>query len=302
MKPFYERRIFDANKRFALPQSHHLGRNFKWLDACWIDGAGQAAHSRRSGRTDVIASRIRRMAGMHWLALFGGGLLLWTVLFLMALPSAGTWSGGWAFIEAICSVTPDEAGYFTAALMWLLMSAAMMAPTAFPAFTTYDDLPGTETQGLAKLLLGYLTVWAGFAFAAAALQVALGNAGLIGTLGESRSVWLTALLFAAAGVYQFSALKEACLSRCRRPLTFFMAHWDEGAFRNGLRLGADCLGCCWALMLLAFVGGTMNLVFMGLAMVLMTLEKLPELGTHITKPLGVGLIGLAILTPFSLLI
>ncbi len=242
------------------------------------------------------------MAQGHWIALFGAGLALWSILFLMSLPAPNAMPSGLGWVEAICSVTPGSAGYPAAFAMWLLMSAAMMAPTALPAFATYDDLPGTDARGLSRLLGGYLVIWAGFAGVAAALQTALADAALIGTLGQSQSVWLTAALFAIAGLYQFSALKEACLSRCRAPLTFFMSHWDEGAFKNGLRLGADCLGCCWALMLLAFVGGTMNLAFMGLAMVLMTLEKLPDLGRHITKPLGAGLIGLAALTPLSLLI
>lgn len=242
------------------------------------------------------------MAQGHWLALFGAGFGLWFLLFLMSLPEANALPGGLGFIEAICSVTPGTAGYPAAFAMWLLMSAAMMAPTALPAFATYDDLPGTDPRGLSRLLSGYLVIWAGFAAMAAALQSAFVNADLIGSFGQSRSVWLTAALFAVAGLYQFSALKDACLSRCRAPLAFFMSHWDEGALKNGLRLGADCLGCCWALMLLAFVGGTMNLAFMGLAMVLMTLEKLPELGRHITKPLGAGLLGLAALTPLSLLI
>ena len=89
-----------------------------------------------------------------------------------------------------------------------------------------------------------------------------------------------------AGAYQFSALKAACLTLCRAPLAFFMTHWAEGPWRNGLRLGAVCLGCCWALMLLAFVGGVMNLAFMAVAMVLMALEKLPAIGRHVTRPLG----------------
>ncbi|MEM9427712.1 MAG: DUF2182 domain-containing protein [Pseudomonadota bacterium] len=242
------------------------------------------------------------MAESHWIALFGAALILWTLLFLMALPETTLAARGMGFIEAICSLTPGTAGFPTAMLMWAVMSAAMMAPTALPAFATYDDLPKTTPAGLAGLVGGYLTVWLGFAVLAAALQTGLFEVGLIGALGQSQSVWLTAILFAVAGAYQFSALKEACLSRCRAPLTFFMAHWGEGAWRNGLRLGLDCLGCCWALMLLAFVGGTMNLAFMGLAMVLMTLEKLPRFGAHITRPLGFGLIGLAGLTPLSLLI
>ena len=95
---------------------------------------------------------------------------------------------------------------------------------------------------------------------------------------------------AIAGGYQFSQVKEACLSKCRAPLTFFMQYFDEGAWRNGLRLGLVCLGCCWAMMCLAFVGGVMNLVFMGLATVLMVVEKLPQIGTYITKPLGYALL------------
>ncbi len=237
-----------------------------------------------------------------WIALFSGGLLLWALLFLMAVPNAEIMAGGVSFIEAICSVTPGAAGWATAFLMWGVMSAAMMAPTALPAFATFDDLPGTTPRGLMQLVGGYLVIWTGFALVAAALQVALAGAGLIGALGQSQTVWLTAALFGVAGAYQFSTLKEACLSRCRAPLAFFMQHWAEGPFRNGLRLGADCLGCCWALMLLAFVGGTMNLAFMGLAMLLMALEKLPDLGRHITRPLGWGLIALALLTPLSTLI
>ncbi|MEM7719336.1 MAG: DUF2182 domain-containing protein [Pseudomonadota bacterium] len=237
----------------------------------------------------------------HWVALFGVTLVFWAVLFLMALPETLLASQGLGWLEALCRVTPGTAGIPTAVFMWSVMSAAMMAPTALPAFSTFDDLPGTTPVELSQLIAGYLAVWIGFAAAAGALQVALFQAGWLGLFGQSQSLWLTALLLGLAGLYQFSALKEACLSRCRAPLAFFMSHWGEGAFRNGLRLGADCLGCCWALMLLAFVGGTMNLAFMGLAMVLMTLEKLPEIGGHITRPLGAGLIALAVLTPFSLL-
>ena len=111
----------------------------------------------------MIASRIRQMAQGHWIALFGAGLGLWFVLFLMALPQENAIPDGFGWIEAICSVTPGTAGYPAAFTMWLLMSAAMMAPTALPAFATYDDLPGTGPRELSQLLGGYLVVWAGFA-------------------------------------------------------------------------------------------------------------------------------------------
>jgi predicted metal-binding membrane protein len=166
----------------------------------------------------------------------------------------------------------------------------MMAPTALPALATYDDLGHTGRTNFGALLAGYLAVWLGFALLAAAAQMALFRADLVSAFGDSRSALLSAGLLAVAGGYQFSPLKEACLAKCRAPLTFFMQHWDEGAWRNGLRLGLVCLGCCWALMALAFVGGVMNLAFMGLATVIMVIEKLPEAGRWLTRPLGTALL------------
>ncbi len=234
------------------------------------------------------------MTGWHWLVLFALILLSWLILFAMAVPSELRQMSrlyGAEFWEALCTVTPDAAGFLRLTLMWGLMSAAMMAPTALPAFATYDDLTRTAPNTSFGLLIsGYLTVWLGFAVLAAGVQMGLTQAGLVNLIGESQSPILTGALLIGAGAYQFSALKEACLSKCRRPLSFFMQHWDEGPLRNGLRLGLVCLGCCWALMLLGFVGGVMNLAFMGLATILMVLEKLPDLGRWLTRPLGFGLI------------
>lgn len=113
---------------------------------------------------------------------------------------------------------------------------------------------------------------------------------LISAFGDIRSELLYVVLLAVAGAYQFSPIKEACLSKCRMPLTFFMQHWEEGPRRNGLRLGLVCLGCCWALMLLAFVGGVMNLAFMGVATVIMVFKKLLEIGRWVTRPFGFALL------------
>lgn len=234
------------------------------------------------------------MRGAHWLALFALILAAWGALYAMALPAdlrAASRLYGAEFWQNLCNVTPDAAGYVRVALMWALMSFAMMAPTALPSFATYDDLsksaPGAR---FSHLVAGYLAVWLGFSLIAAAAQMGLYRAGLLSVLGDSRSQLLSAALLLGAGLYQFSPLKDACLSQCRMPLTFFMAHWDEGPLRNGLRLGAVCLGCCWALMFLAFVGGVMNIAFMALATVMMALEKLPEIGRWLTRPLGAALI------------
>ena len=242
----------------------------------------------------MIASRIRAMAAPHWLTLFALILMGWAALFAMAAPQImreGAALYGSEFWAGLCTLTPDAAGFARITLMWVLMSAAMMAPTALPAFATYDDLGHTTDTKFSHLVGGYLLVWIGFSILAAALQFILFQADLVSALGDSRSSLFSGLLLIAAGAYHFTPLKEACLSKCRAPLTFFMSHWADGPFAMGLRLGAVCVGCCAALMLLAFVGGVMNLAFMGLATILMILEKLPELGRYITRPLGVSLMG-----------
>lgn len=252
-----------------------------------------------------LAPHIRKMTAPHWLGLYGAILLAWVLLFAMQLPPdlvAAANIYGAEFWDALCRVEPGLAGAPNIFLMWALMSAAMMAPTALPAFSTWEDLAQTgRAQGFGLLLAGYLLVWLGFAMLATAAQLLLSDAGLLTPLGESISIWLSAALLMGAGAYQFSTLKDACLSKCRRPLTFFMQHWDEGPWRMGLLLGAVCLGCCWALMALAFVGGTMNLLWMGGAMLLMMLEKLPAIGAMMTRPLGYGLLSLgAALVIFNL--
>jgi predicted metal-binding membrane protein len=249
----------------------------------------------------MVSDRIHAMRGVHWLLLFALILGAWTILYLMALPADLRRAGvvyGADFLQSLCVVTPDAAGFLRICLMWGLMSAAMMVPTALPAIATYDDLSQSGQADkmatkMAHLVAGYLVVWLGFSVLAAAVQLGLFQLDLISSFGDSRSGFLSAGLLAIAGAYQFSNAKEACLSKCRRPLVFFMQYWDEGAWRNGLRLGLVCLGCCWALMLLAFVGGVMNIAFMGLATVIMVLEKLPDIGRWLTRPLGVVLLGAA---------
>ena len=247
-----------------------------------------------------MRARLAAMGQGHWLAFYGLVLAAWALLYAMQLPpdlAAAARLLGPELWEALCSVEPGLAGAPTVFLMWAAMAAGMMAPTALPALATYDDLRASGAgsgAGFAALLAGYLAVWLGFAALATAAQIALAGAGLVSPLGTSASVWLTAALLGLAGLWQLSALKAACLARCRAPLTFFLQHWAEGAWRMGLRMGFVCLGCCWALMALAFVGGTMNLAFMGGAMVLMTLEKLP-VGQPLTRPLGAALLAAALL-------
>lgn len=246
---------------------------------------------------EVIAARIRSMGAPHWLLLFGLILGAWGVLYAMAAPAdlrdASVLYGA-NFWTQLCITTPDAAGFVKVVAMWALMSAAMMVPTALPALATYEDLghSGADIR-FWPLVSGYLSVWFGFSVLAGSVQMLLFRSDLVSAFGDSRSVYLSVGLLALAGAYQFTPAKEACLSKCRAPLNFFMQHWAEGPLKNGLRLGLVCLGCCWALMLLAFVGGVMNVAFMGLATLIMVLEKLPDIGRWLTRPLGLALIAAA---------
>lgn len=241
----------------------------------------------------------RHMGAAHWLAFFGLILLSWSILYVLQRASIDpelTRIYGADFLASLCAANAGEASYGVVFFMWVLMSAAMMAPTLFPALRVYDDLTETSAANGAGFLLlfaGYLAVWIGFSALAAWVQLVLARAGVLSAEGQSLSLYLTAALLGGAGLYQFSSVKEACLSKCRAPLVFFMQNWKPGnghALKMGSQLGLTCLGCCWALMTLAFVGGTMNLVWMGVATVLMVLEKLPEIGRYTTAPMGGALI------------
>lgn len=231
-----------------------------------------------------------------WSGFFALVLAAWGWLWVMAQAAGQVAPGVWG---ALCGAGAGGAVPLAVVLMWAVMSAAMMAPTAVPSLRTYLDLGHAGAggaAGFAALAGGYLAVWGAASGGFGAAQVALARAGLLTPDGESLSYALSAVLCAVAGAYQFSRFKEACLSECRAPLTFFLQHWRPGpggAFVMGLRLGAVCLGCCWALMGLAFVGGMANLWWMGLATVLMVIEKLPELGRPLTRPLGWALLAAA---------
>lgn len=238
-----------------------------------------------------------RMSGTswRWLGFYTFVLAAWGALFAMSYaPQQAAFAQiyGAEFWASLCAINPADAGYGQVFLMWALMSAAMMAPTFVPTLKVYDDLNQANIasgQGFTQLLAGYIGIWLGFSALAAGLQLLAYQIGLM-QQNALASSGISAVLLIGAGAYQFSNVKKACLSKCRAPFMFFMQHWDEGPLRNGVRLGLVCIGCCWALMLLGFVGGTMNLVWMGAATLLMVFEKLPEIGRHITKPLGYLLI------------
>jgi predicted metal-binding membrane protein len=184
-------------------------------------------------------------------------------------------------------------------LMWWVMMVAMMLPSAAPTLLIFARIsrresvaegPWTPTGCFAA---GYLTVWAGFSALATALQWGLEWSGLLSAMMVPTAVWLGAAILIAAGLWQVTPIKHACLRHCRSPIGFLTGHWragSAGAFRMGLEHGTYCLGCCWFLMALLFFGGVMNLWWIGGLAVYVLIEKVSPMGHWLGYVVGVGLI------------
>lgn len=221
-----------------------------------------------------------------------------------------------AFLAALCAVPGAShfgmpgAGAWTARdilvvfVMWAAMSGAMMLPTAAPMITTYAEIADTAGRGgrtvaaVSVLTAGYLVVWLGFSLAATFLQWAATAVTLLDAHMTLVSPVLAGAIFLVAGAYQFTPAKHACLTRCRNPFPLLFGRWSEkpaDILRLGLEQGLVCLGCCWALMLLMFAVGVMNVVWMALLAALMTLEKL-TVGRTFPYALGGALIAIGLAT------
>jgi predicted metal-binding membrane protein len=227
------------------------------------------------------------------LSLAGVAGLAWFYLWSMAMPMA-----------AMPAMNP--APLALTFVMWVIMMAGMMLPSAAPTILLYGAMVrkhaerGRVLPAVWVFVSGYLLAWAGFSLAAALLQAALEHAALLTPTMESASKWLNGLLLVAAGVYQLTPLKDLCLGKCRNPVQFFMTHWRPGAagaLRMGIAQGAYCVGCCWMLMLLLFAVGVMNLAWVALIAAFVFLEKLLPAGRLTSRFAGAALIvlGLTIL-------
>ncbi len=182
--------------------------------------------------------------------------------------------------------------------MWWVMMIAMMVPSAAPMILLYTRVQrhahrqgqGDGAVPVLSFLAGYLLAWLLFSVVATALQWGLERAGLVhGMMMWSTSHTLSGLFLVAAGLYQFSPLKKRCLMHCRSPAAFLSAHWRKGpsgAVQMGFEHGLFCVGCCWFLMLLLFVGGTMNLVWIAGLAILVLLEKLLPYGGMLALAMG----------------
>jgi predicted metal-binding membrane protein len=243
----------------------------------------------------VVMGALGALILLAWIALFAGAgtgmdpgaMSGWLMPFALPAASSSQW-------------TPVY--WLIAFFMWAVMMVAMMLPSASPMVLLYARvIRQAESQGkasdasasVAAFASGYLTSWILFSALAVALQFGLERVGAVSAMMNSRSFLLSGMLLIAAGLYQLTPLKAACLSHCRGPAAFIAAHWRPGvvgAWCMGLSHGAYCVGCCAALMLLLFVGGVMNLVWIAGLTLLVAIEKLAPFGAVTAKVVAVALI------------
>ena len=180
--------------------------------------------------------------------------------------------------------------------MWAGMMVAMMLPSAAPMILTFAAVSRKRRQQerpyvpVAIFVAGYVAIWSGFSVVAAIAQWLLHRSTLLSPAMASQSALFAGLLLLAAGVFQFTPLKHACLTQCRTPFQFIMTRWREGAggaFRMGAEHGLFCTGCCWALMGLLFVAGVMNILWIAALSLIVGLEKLLPRGVWLSSAAGV---------------
>ena len=222
-------------------------------------------------RNRLLLGCLFALLALSWLVLYRMAQSMSSASMLM-VQSMGEMSMPWTATDALLMI-----------VMWAVMMVAMMLPSAVPMLLLYQQVarrrytPAQTRLGLLLFGLGYLLVWSAFSLLATLLQWQLEQWRLLDMQMRSSSLWLAAGLLIGAGIYQWLPVKQACLQRCGMPLRFILDHWQAGfagSWRMGLAHGLFCLGCCWALMGLLFVGGVMNLTWVALLGLFVLLEKL----------------------------
>ncbi len=242
-----------------------------------------------------VAAVAREPRALVWTVAGAAVALAWAMLFTMSASVAGQEMPDWLpaflpdalaqFLELCLGASPVAGGgleqFFALWAMWMLMSVAMMLPSAAPLVRTYCEIADTaRAKGEAVvhplvLVGGYLGVWAAASAGFAALAMIAAAQGADGTRTPATGLFGAGAL-AIAGLYQFSGLKEACLKKCRRPFTILFARWSTkpaAILKLGAQQGLWCLGCCWALMLVMFAAGLMNIFWMALLSLFAAVEK-----------------------------
>lgn len=243
----------------------------------------------------IIATALAAIAGLSWIYIL---MLIWQMDHDANM--SGMNMQGMVMAGMTMLATPQLADLPVLLLMWSVMMVGMMTPSAAPMILLYARVgrqaaaKGQPFAATSWFAAGYLLAWIGFSILASCLQIWLQRQALLTPAMDSANRLFSAFVLLAAGLFQWGPLKDACLSECRMPLQFIQRH---GGFRPGagqsLRLGAEhglyCVGCCWALMALLFVGGVMNMLWIAGLSILVLLEKMTPLGRGIARLIGAAL-------------
>jgi predicted metal-binding membrane protein len=249
----------------------------------------------------ILSGNLRRFDSLGIIAcLLAIVLLAWLYLYDMAVDMEAM-----SLAMPHMAIQPWDISYaLMMFLMWSIMMVGMMLPSATPAILIYNGIAkkaSREGSSVAPTWIftsGYLLMWVLFSILATVAQWALDSAALLSPMMVSTSSTLGATLLIVAGVYQWLPIKNACLRHCRSPIEFISSHWQAGnlgALNMGIRHGLYCLGCCWVLMSLLFLGGVMNLLWIALITLFVLVEKLLPYGDIGGRLLGLGMIAIGLL-------
>jgi predicted metal-binding membrane protein len=249
-----------------------------------------------------LSDRATPSGGIEALLRRDRGVVAASLVLITALAWVYLWRE-WAAMQAMGGMSMampprelDATAFGLTFLMWAVMMVGMMLPSAAPTIQFYATI--ARKNGARGVILpdawvfaaGYLLAWTTFSLIATALQLALEHAALVSAMMVSTSRWLSGALFIVAGVYQWLPAKDACLGKCRQPAQFFMTHWragTAGTLRMGVESGAYCVGCCWAIMLVLFAVGVMNLVWVAAIAAFVLIEKLAPAGGVTARLAGI---------------
>lgn len=216
-------------------------------------------------------------SGLAGIALAGWAYLLYMAWAMAHMGQVEMW------MPPIASASWSVWDYFMLFVMWATMMVAMMTPSILPMvamFTTLNQKRRRRKQSYTPTFIfvaGYLAAWTGFSVLATIAQWPLHATGLLNPMMDSRSYLMSGLILLVAGIYQWTPAKDACLKTCRSPLGFLMTEWRDGArgaLTMGIRHGIYCVGCCWALMIVLFAVGVMNMLWVMLIAAFVLIEKI----------------------------
>jgi predicted metal-binding membrane protein len=251
----------------------------------------------------VVVTALTAVIALSWAYLLAGsgmGMSAFEMTRMSQLAMAGGMSeGGMAGVTMMTPAVWTPGYAVLMFFMWWIMMVAMMLPSAAPMILLFaianrkQRETGHPHVATSIFALGYLTAWAGFSLVAVILQWGFERTGVLSPMLVGTNVIFGGVLLLAAGVYQLTPIKQACLRHCRSPLAFLGTHWRRGArgaLRMGLVHGAFCVGCCWFLMGLLFFGGVMNLAWIAGIALFVLFEKTVSAGHWLGYATGVALL------------